>query len=123
MEATFQLLLDTVFSETVPSYFAWIRDFVVGGLVTGTAFVIGYVALISVLSIVEDRSNDSGQPVLDIFLYTPPAACGGAVAASLGLLRLSLSTFWKVVGGWATVGAGTSLLVWRSLARPKPRQD
>ena len=98
---------------------AFVANGFAGGLATGASFMAGYIASISLLSLVlENRSNDSGQPYIDVFVFVYPVACVGGIAASLSLLPLS----WSAVGGWAAMGSMTSILVWRDLARPKMHQ-
>ena len=80
---------------------SFVFDGVAGTFVAGASFCTGYVAFICILCLIEDRSNDSGQPVLDLFVYTPYTACIGCIAASCGLLP-PLS--WTTAGGWAAVG-------------------
>ena len=98
---------------------AFVANGFAGGLATGASFMAGYIASISLLSLLlENRSNDSGQPYIDVFVFVYPVACVGGIAASLSLLPLS----WSAVGGWAAMGSMTSILVWRDLARPKMHQ-
>jgi hypothetical protein len=90
--------------------------FASGSLSGGLGFAVGYISFWAACKLIGcDRDDDSGGPLLGVFVYTQPAAMVAGIVAMVADTSVSASS----TAAWASIGFGLSVLAWRGQSNYK----